>query len=57
MKHVFIRVKERKYPLELDAFYVEFMDIGKGVLHIRCEYKDYYYPLEVVESCVVRDDD
>lgn len=57
MKHVCVNLKEMKYPITLDAFYVEFMDIGKGVLHIRCEYKDYYYPLEMVESCVVRDDD
>ena len=57
MKHVFIRIKGREYLRELDVLDVEFRDIGKGILHLRCEYEDYYYPLEVVESCVVRNDD
>ena len=57
MKHVLVGIKERKYSSELDAFNVEFIDIGKGILHIKCEIKDYYYPLEVVEFCIVRDDD
>lgn len=57
MKHVCVNLKEMKFPITLDVFDVEFMDIGKGILHLRCEYEDYYYPLEMVESCVVRNDD
>lgn len=54
MKTVYIRMKESNTEIQKEAVSVEFMNIGNGILHIITKDADYYYPLETIESCIVR---
>lgn len=54
MKTVCVRIKESNKEIQKEAVSVEFMNIGKGILHIVTKDADYYYPLEIIESCIVR---
>ncbi len=56
MKTVYVRMKGSNKEIEIqkETVSVELMNIGKGILHIVTKDADYYYPLEIIESCIVR---
>ena len=57
MKYVFVNVKGWDRQFQKEAVSVDFMEIGKGILHLTTKDGDYYFPLEMVVSCVVRNYD
>ena len=56
MKDVYVKLKGSDRAIKKEAVSVEFMDLGKGVLHIITKDWNYYYSLEMIESCAVSND-